>query len=1008
MKIYVRRSYKPNGQRNSTKYVYVKKYCQNTQNLNIMTRLYLIRNSELLDSILDALDIILRNSNNAAKCRILKKLNSLYHGKHIKVKDMYFCLRDEVDCFINLSNYELNKNEKEFLNLGLNCHLESKYDKLSKKVELEMLYQNLLNLESQNKIVIKQELADQLRAESTKHRNIAYPKLLTPSLRIAAQNLKNNDEIVIRKADKSTTYVIMDKKEYLNKIDEILSDQSKFKMIKRNPVEKIKQKANKLIKAQNADTNALKLSEIVGDYRPGYAYGNVKTHKKDNPLRPIISQIPSPTYKLAKSINSIIAPYIPDQYSLKSSDDFIDLLQENDNAGMLASLDVESLFTNVPIDPTIDIILKYVYNHPVIPPPKIPKLILKELLELCTKEAPFKCPNGKMYVQIEGVAMGSPLGPTFANYYMGHLEETLFENSNLKPRIYGRYIDDIFVQVENEAQLINLMREMRENSVLNFTYELNVNDKLPFLDVLVDNSGNKFRTSVYHKPTDEGFCLNGDSQCTEKYKTSVITNYLNRAYKLSSTWEEFHLEVLHIKQRLVNNNYSNTVIDKYIKSFLDQKQVKSPNSQGKSIIPVYYAGQNHANYKTDERILKNLVYQNTKCCHENNKLEFRIYYKNKKTCSLVMRNNLGPPLSKKEETNVIYKFTCPLSHGQATDYIGFTQSTLSQRLVSHGQHGSINDHFKQDHKRKPSHKELVDNTTIIGRADGRNRLAIKEALFILHEKPMINKQYDNFNKVLKLHRTRNEQKVHYEVMTSQETLVPPHMPPLPSKNSTSNENFKPVIQVPHEAQLIPTCPTGHSDSIISVPPNTPPPHAVPKPNLSDYSPRTIHLLTSPININKLVSTDREESGSTSPAQVRSINTSEKQLAIKNLDHNEKSCLPDFSLSPPFIPCTLVTSEGSGGDGQVCEIDINQIDDSFDSNSVTRTASIPDMCDVLRGFDIEPDKLAEVTISESQFSDFSSEIESTCEDSPTISQRIRTLVRKARFKSNLTYTEEAFE
>ena len=44
-------------------------------------------------------------------------------------------------------------------------------------------------------------------------------------------------------------------------------------------------------------------------------------------------------------------------------------------------------------------------------------------------EAPFLSPDNKLYKQIDGVAMGSPLGVLFANLYMGHLEETLFKNN---------------------------------------------------------------------------------------------------------------------------------------------------------------------------------------------------------------------------------------------------------------------------------------------------------------------------------------------------------------------------------------------------------------------------------------------------------------------------------------------------------------------------------------------------------------------------------------------------
>ena len=245
-------------------------------------------------------------------------------------------------------------------------------------------------------------------------------------------------------------------------------------------------------------------------------YGNVKIHKANNPLRPIISQIPTPTYHLAKTLNRIITPYIPNQYMIKSTDEFIDILHSNKCNGIIASLDVESLFTNVPIDATIDIIIHDMYNHPELSPPKIPQSILKELLQLCTKEAPFTAPDGYMYLQVDGVAMGSPLGPTFANFYMGHVESKVFEDRTNKPDLYVRYVDDIFLQVETENHLTQLKQLFEENSVLKFTYELNIGNKLPFLDVMVTSTDDRFKTTVYHKPTNNGNCLNANSECIDR------------------------------------------------------------------------------------------------------------------------------------------------------------------------------------------------------------------------------------------------------------------------------------------------------------------------------------------------------------------------------------------------------------------------------------------------------------------------------------------------------------
>ena len=53
---------------------------------------------------------------------------------------------------------------------------------------------------------------------------------------------------------------------------------------------------------------------------------------------------------------------------------------------------------------------------------------MKELLLVCTTETPFKTPTGDIYTQVDGVAMGSPLGPLFANFYMANLETIVLEN----------------------------------------------------------------------------------------------------------------------------------------------------------------------------------------------------------------------------------------------------------------------------------------------------------------------------------------------------------------------------------------------------------------------------------------------------------------------------------------------------------------------------------------------------------------------------------------------------
>ena len=64
----------------------------------------------------------------------------------------------------------------------------------------------------------------------------------------------------------------------------------------------------------------------------------------------------------------MITTYLPSKYIIKSTDDFLQIVRTIQPTGTLTSLDVESLFTNVPVRDTINIIANNVYHHPGIPP----------------------------------------------------------------------------------------------------------------------------------------------------------------------------------------------------------------------------------------------------------------------------------------------------------------------------------------------------------------------------------------------------------------------------------------------------------------------------------------------------------------------------------------------------------------------------------------------------------------------------------------------------------------
>ena len=90
-------------------------------------------------------------------------------------------------------------------------------------------------------------------------------------------------------------------------------------------------------------------------------YGLPKIHKSDVPLRPIVSSIGSPTYKLAKYINTLITPLagLTPSY-VKDSKHFVDDIKtiEIQPNEVMVSFDIKSLFTNVPVDEALEVILQ--------------------------------------------------------------------------------------------------------------------------------------------------------------------------------------------------------------------------------------------------------------------------------------------------------------------------------------------------------------------------------------------------------------------------------------------------------------------------------------------------------------------------------------------------------------------------------------------------------------------------------------------------------------------------
>ncbi len=116
--------------------------------------------------------------------------------------------------------------------------------------------------------------------------------------------------------------------------------------------------------------------------------------------------------------------------------------------------------------------------------------------------------NGKNYLQVGGTAMGTRLAPSYANIFMGRLEQNILktlETKGLKPALYIRYIDDIFIiwnqGEEKLLEFINVFNEAHPS--IKFTFEYS-NEQIAFLDtrVKIDKTSKTMFTDLYTKDTD--------------------------------------------------------------------------------------------------------------------------------------------------------------------------------------------------------------------------------------------------------------------------------------------------------------------------------------------------------------------------------------------------------------------------------------------------------------------------------------------------------------------------
>ena len=187
---------------------------------------------------------------------------------------------------------------------------------------------------------------------------------------------------------------------------------------------------------------------------------------------------------------------------------------------------------------------------------------MKELLLLCTKNVHFTF-NNDIYQQCDGVAMGSPLEPVTAGIFMVELERALLPRLTEHMTPWKRYVDDTIatIKLTSIGHILMIRNTFHKN--IKFTYELEINKKISFLDVFLIRKNDTLETMIYRRSTNNGVYLHWDSVAPKNLKRSTLCSILTRACKISST-----KELLDEELKLIEREF--TEISGYPKWILNQ------------------------------------------------------------------------------------------------------------------------------------------------------------------------------------------------------------------------------------------------------------------------------------------------------------------------------------------------------------------------------------------------------------------------------------------------------
>lgn len=595
-------------------------------------------------------------------------------------------------------------------NIG-KCDEESKIDIRNKAIPiLKDFYNNNIETNSQDKLILKW-------------------------IDITKKFVKEHPEVIFTNADKGNVTVAINKFEYEDKMNLLLSDVSTYEIVRKDPT-------NKIINELRAHLNRWKSKEFINKEMFNWlmssegilprAYGLPKIHKKDIPYRIIVSSINSPLYNIAGFLhdilnNSIQKPpsFIEDSFQFVKRMDGISMGRDYE----LVSLDVVSLFTNIPIDLAVSSLIKRWNSISRKTSFSMDEFIVA--IKFVLNSTFFKFQD-KIYRQTFGSPMGSPLSPIIANITLMDIEERALESLSMKPLFYFRYVDDVILAAHNDKieEIVDVFNSFHDR--IKFTCERAEEGQLSFLDVKVITEGENIITKWYHKPTFSGRYLNFVSQHPVAHKRGVIIGMVDRALKLSHP--RFHQEDFNnIIKILIDNNYPLPFIFHNIRERLKYYFLNREDKQKKLT-------EKDNNKKEKYFTVPYVVNVSEKFSSMAKKHGFKISYSRGRDLRQYIKRHKDE-MDRFTQSGVVYRINC--LDCEAT-YIGQTKRKLETRVKEHKNDikRSSSPSVISQHRIELDHQFDWEGVSIVDGEKSYSKRLTSEMLNIKRQTHGLNKQSD--------------------------------------------------------------------------------------------------------------------------------------------------------------------------------------------------------------------------------------------------------------------------